>query len=188
MEWYALFVETGMEDIVQKGIRRHFDETELHAVVPKRRLPERRNGITRQVLKTMFPGYVLIHTRMDVDIYYRLKDVPHCIRVLKHNGSYYTKIGDEEIRVVSQLWDSEGIVEPSSIFFAGSRVIVKSGPLQGLEAMIKKVDKRKNRAKILLPFMGQEQLMDVGIEILGPVSTPPGIQHALTASQSLLAH
>jgi len=35
-----------------------------------------------------------------------------------------------------------------------------------MEGIIRKVDKRKNRAKILLNFMGCEKTMDVGIEVL----------------------
>lgn len=43
---------------------------------------------------------------------------------------------------------------------------VQSGPLKGKEGIIKKVDKRKNRAKVQLNFLGREKTIDVGIEVL----------------------
>jgi transcription termination/antitermination protein NusG len=44
MNWYALFVETGQEEIVQKHLRLNFDESKLYCVVPKRRIPEKKRG------------------------------------------------------------------------------------------------------------------------------------------------
>ncbi|MFG0216967.1 KOW motif-containing protein [Brevibacillus porteri] len=47
-----------------------------------------------------------------------------------------------------------------------SKITVKKGPLAGKEGIIKKVDRRKKRAKIVIDFLGDERMIDVGIEIL----------------------
>lgn len=41
-----------------------------------------------------------------------------------------------------------------------------AGPLKGKEGLIKAVDRRKNRAKIGLEFMGIMREVEVGIEVL----------------------
>ncbi|MBY9083165.1 KOW motif-containing protein, partial [Paenibacillus sp. HN-1] len=43
---------------------------------------------------------------------------------------------------------------------------VVSGPLTGKEGIIKKIDKHKNRAKILLSMVNTAVLVDVGIELI----------------------
>lgn len=40
MDWYALFVETGKEEYIQKWLRFYFDENILYAIIPKRRLED----------------------------------------------------------------------------------------------------------------------------------------------------
>lgn len=173
MNWYALFIETGKEEIVKKFLRLHFDESILYSVVPKRKIPEKRAGSVYHVLKTMFPGYLFVRTNMNASVFYTLKKIPKCIRLV-HNGTYYTKdngayyatINEKEMQPIIQLIGDGEIIDYSKIYLENSKVFVKSGPLYGMEGIIKKIDKRKKRAKILLSFMGVEKKIDVGIEIL----------------------
>ncbi|PEM85123.1 transcription antiterminator [Bacillus wiedmannii] len=173
MSWYALFVENGKEDVVQKYLRLYFDEHSLYSIVPKRKVPEKKEGQVYHVLKKMFPGYVLIKTSMNADIFYRIKEIPGCYRIVnngsyysKDNGTYYSTITEEEIAPILQLIGNGEVVDYSKIHLENSMVFVKSGPLQGMEGIIKKVDKHKKRAKILLNLFGIERTIDVGIEIL----------------------
>jgi transcriptional antiterminator NusG len=69
LDWYALFVLTGEEENVVKWLHYFFDN-ELRAVIPKRKLTERRQGKTERVIKIIFPGYVLVNVKMDLKIYY----------------------------------------------------------------------------------------------------------------------
>ena len=102
MKWYALFVETGREILVQKWIRYFFDKSDCYAVVPKRKLFEKKQGIKKQVIKIMFPGYVFIHTDMCIEVYYKLAAVPNIIKVLS-NGSYWSYIDNNEIEPIIKL-------------------------------------------------------------------------------------
>ncbi|SFJ69869.1 antiterminator LoaP [Thermoflavimicrobium dichotomicum] len=173
MDWYALFVETGKEEIVQKLLRLYFDEHSLYSVIPKRRIPEKKSGRVRHTLKKMFPGYVFIKTNMNDDTFHKIKKIPKCHYLVnngtyysKENGTYYSKIDEEEMNPIIKLIGNGEIVDYSRVYVENSRVFVISGPLKGMEGIIKKIDKHKNRAKILLHFMGVERIIDVGIEIL----------------------
>lgn len=54
---------------------------------------------------------------------------------------------------------SEGIIE-------GSKVSVNSGPLQGMEGYIRKIDRHKRKAYLEIPFFGRTQNIQVGLEIV----------------------
>lgn len=197
MGWYALFVETGSEDIVQKCLKLQFCQKDLYSCVPKRLVPERREGEFYSVVKTLFPGYLLINTKMTPSIYYELKKVPKYYRMLRNSAflldkihrrspklmnphiveesnqisnydDFFDKIDEVEIRKILQLVNNENIIEYSSVIVESSKVYVQSGPLYGLEGMIKKIDKRRRRAQIAIRLCGGERLIDVGIEILVP--------------------
>lgn len=165
MDWYALFVTTGREEDVVERLRLYFKESELATLVPKRVLIEYKAGKKQRVIKKLFPGYVLVNTAMNPRVYYKLKNIPDLIRVL-HYGEYYTRIPDEEMAEIRRLLGDRDIVDCSYVYLVNSRVVVKSGPLKGLEGLIKKFDRRKQRAKIVVNFMGTPKEIDLGIELL----------------------
>ncbi|WP_423802963.1 antiterminator LoaP [Paenibacillus dendrobii] len=182
-----LFVETGKEDIVRTLISKYFDKSVIRAIVPKRKITERKLGHSYEVCKTMFPGYVLVNTRMNMTIYYGLKRIPMCYRLLNRTQNLFdtmekknviyneedtfethtlSKIEDEEIALILQLIGKGEVIDYSTLYIENAKVKVSSGPLKGKEGIIKKIDKRKRRARIALHFMGYEKLLDVGIELL----------------------
>lgn len=194
MSWYVLFVETGSEDIVQKHLNSHFSQQDLYSFVPKRLVPEKRNGRFYSVLKTLFPGYLLIRTKMTPSLYYDLKKIPRSYRMLcnssfeldkiygraqrkteislgdeRRSGDYYDdffcEIDEVEISQILNLTNDECIIEYSNVIVENSRIHVRSGPLFGMESSICKIDKRKRRAKIALDFFGGERKLELGIEV-----------------------
>jgi transcriptional antiterminator NusG len=167
MDWYSLFIITGKEEYIEEWLQVYLKDSlpTVKTLIPKRRLMERKAGEVRHVLKKMFPGYVLINTEMNPGVYHVLKKIPNLIRVL-NTGEYFTKIPYEEMVCLLQLLGDRDVVDYSKVYLVNSRVTVKSGPLQGMEGLIKFVDKRKSRAKIGLQFMGIEKEFDVGIEVL----------------------
>ena len=68
MEWYAIFVETGREEEVQKFIELLFPDEEIRTLVPKRKLIERKLGKTYETIKTLITGYVLTFTNMSDEL------------------------------------------------------------------------------------------------------------------------
>lgn len=173
LKWYAIFVESGKEEVVQKYLKLYFNEQSLMSVVPKRLVPEKKAGIVYNVIKNIFPGYVLIKTEMTNEMFHKIKKIPGSLRLVNNGsyysqdeGTYYSSIDEKEITLILQLMGNGEVVDYSKVYLENSKVIVEAGPLIGLEGIIKKVDRHKNRAKILLTFMGVEKTIDVGIEIL----------------------
>lgn len=170
LSWYALCVKSGYEDLVESFISLNLNEYSVNVIIPKKTVPERRKGNFQWVTKKLFPGYVLINTEMDVQIYYRLKEIPNCYNFLnkfQDDGNiYFLEIPEHEITPIIQLLNNQGTIEYSEVYLEGSKVTVTSGPLKGKEGIVKKIDKRKKRAKILLHFLGDNKMIDVGIECL----------------------
>jgi transcription termination/antitermination protein NusG len=169
MDWYSLFVNSGKEEVVSQWLKLYFPDLEVTSLIPKRKLIEQKQRKKQLVLKKMFPGYVLVNMEMDLNKYYKLKKIPYIIRIL-NSGEYYTKISQEEMALILHLLIGGDVVDFSSIYIVNSKVIVRSGPLEGMEGLITSVDRRKMRAKIIVPFMGLVRKIDVGIEVLDKIS------------------
>ncbi len=162
MSWYALFVMTGQEEAVQKYIQLHYN---INTIIPKRKVPEKKDGIWYSVSKKLFPGYILVNIKMDSEKYHIFKHIPKLYRVLGSDINY-SCIDEDEISVILKLINDVGIIDYSKVYIENSIITFEEGPLKGLEGLVKKINKHTNRAKVQLNFMGSPRLLDVGIELL----------------------
>jgi|GEM_PF-135193 len=180
VNWYALFVKTGKEDAVKHQILTRLGDANCKCCVPKRRVPEKKNGQVSHVVKTMFPGYVFIQLEMNFDIYYEIKTIPNIHSLLNFTNkkdkelqqnnaeeTFFKYIPNEEMtRLLTLINFESDVMEYSQLLIKNGRVTILSGPLVGKEGLLKKIDKHKSRAKLSINFMGGEKLIDVGFEAL----------------------
>nr|WP_162305437.1 antiterminator LoaP [Brevibacillus laterosporus] len=173
MSWYALFVETGKENVVEKILTNHFNQHVFRCLVPKKIVSEKKNGVSYDSIKTLFPGYIFIQTNITSTIYYDLMSIPmtyYMVNCGKYKNdsclTYYSEIPEEDMNWILQITDKEGLLSYSDVIIEDRQVQVITGPLQGMEAFIKKIDKRKKRAKIEIELLGEIKTLDVGINIL----------------------
>lgn len=168
-EWHALFVVTGQEEKVKTFLENRFRERGLEAdfIVPKLIINERKQGVWREVVRKMLPGYVLVRGVIDTEEYYMLKGTPGLYKLLR-SGNDFCPIPEEEILVLGTLLSEGDVIGESTITFdEGDTVRVLDGPLKGLEGMIVGINKRKGRARIKLSFLGDDRTIDVAVNVLG---------------------
>ncbi len=60
-------------------------------------------------------------------------------------------------------------LEISNVILEGSEVNVVSGPLEGFIGKIEKIDPRRFRAKVKIELMGEERIVELGINIVEKV-------------------
>lgn len=165
MKWYGIFVKTGKEDYVKNILLQEIKNDKIRIVVPKRKLTEKRNGIYYEIIRTVFPSYVFIHCNMNLELNKILSLTDKVYRVL---GDYFnpTPIPDEEMYLIDNIFKNEGLADYSKIFCEGEDAIIVEGPLKGYESNIRKIDKRKNRAQVIIKLNGEEKKIDLGVKIL----------------------
>lgn len=167
-KWYALFVLTGKEEKIRDMLIYRLKDTNLKFIVPKRKLMERKAGKWEEKVRTIFPGYILINGCMGTGEYYRIVEIPGVLRVLKDSGKPF-EIPEEEIAVIKSLIYQGDIIEQSRILLESGKIIVKEGPLVGLEGFIDSIDKRKGRAKVRLTFAGELRRIELSVSIIQAV-------------------
>lgn len=166
MNWYALFVHTGSEEVIRKYLHMYLG-TSIRVLIPKRKVPEKKSGIFEACTKKVFPGYVLIQVNMSAETYHLICSIPHIIKMLGTNASC-TPIPDHEMTTLLKLINPEDIIDYSTVYMENTKVVVLDGPLMGHEGIIKKIDKHTRRAKVWLHLTGNDKpkLVDLGVEIL----------------------
>ena len=163
--WYALFVESSQEHTVKKHLESNLGET-FSFLIPERELKERRQGKWHVVKRKLFPSYVLLKGPLDINAYYKIKETPHLIKVLKNNDEFL-KIDEDELHVLNILTKkTSGKIGFSTLHKIDDHIKVVDGPLLGLEGQIVKVNARKHRAKVRLRFLNEERIVELGINVI----------------------
>lgn len=169
MPWYALFVETGKEEQVRKQINCILSNEgvgfSFKLLIAKRVINEKKNGLMQTVVKKMFPGYILLETDQILDFYNKTKRCDHLLGILRQE-SYFKEVKLDEISNIIYMTDTNGVIGSSDIFLDNDRVIVTKGPLKNYDGFIKKVDRRKHRAKVLFLFNGEKHFIELSVNFL----------------------
>ncbi|MBN2557799.1 MAG: antiterminator LoaP [Clostridia bacterium] len=164
-QWYVLFVKTGSEERIKRDLSARFESGPAF-YVPRKLMKERKDGKWHNVIRPLFPGYVLVHGEITTESYYALKEVLDIYFILK-DGCKPLQISEAEILPIMHLLNDGGdVIGTSDIIMEGDRIFVKSGPLQAFDGNILSVNHRKGRAKVRFCIAEQEKIVELSVNIL----------------------
>lgn len=161
MNWYVLHVLTGEE----LNVRTRLAQTAPHisTLVPRRTLKERRQGVSKEVTRLLFPGYVFAYSAMDHESYYKLTAPEGVIEILGRPDP--CAVPQNEMAHVIKWCEDDELIGLSRVRI-GERVTVLDGPLKNMEGHIIRLDRRKSRARVRMTLFGEPRDIDFGIEVL----------------------
>ena len=169
MKYFAVQVQTTKEDsyieLVSKKLDFRSDKQDF--IFLRRCLPIRKKGIVKNENKPIFSGYIFAKTcEIDSELYTIMKSTQYFVRFLPDNKNI-RNIENRDLYLLEHFLRLGNVAKISTVSFDESqRIIVKEGPLKGLEGSIIKVDKRKQRAKIALDFANTQFAIDLAFEII----------------------
>lgn len=176
MGWHAIFVKNGKEDMVHTQISNlleHLGYTDYELLIPKRRLKEKHQGHFVEIVKKMFPGYILIRSDDPWNVFYKIRHFEHLYRFLNHDRQM-EEIRLEEIANIVYMADDEGVIGISDIYVEEDRIVVTKGPLMNYDGCVKKVDRRNHRVKVLFMFNGESHYIDISVNLIEKYKQGPG--------------
>jgi len=167
MKWYAIFVKSGMEELVLSYLDLMLNgKLKLHAqlLVPKRELIEYSRGTKKSTIRILYPGYVFMRINEIYSAYFLIKERWHsAIYKFLRNDDYFYEISENEIGQMIQMLDEKGIIRISNICVEKNRILALDGPLTLYNGKIIKINTRKGRAKIQLELHNESRTVDIGI-------------------------
>ncbi|MCK0471879.1 antiterminator LoaP [Halalkalibacter sp. APA_J-10(15)] len=161
MDYYVLQVKSNKEESVCQFIRRNFSKYITNCFSPSRIMLERKRGIVKKVERKLFLGYVFIEASMDYKLYYKLKRIPDYNKILSHHDENFSKVPLSEISNIKSMLDKDYTIQISFAKLSEAGLIFTSGPLKGREDKIKKLNIRRNRARVGFNINGKEKHIDL---------------------------
>ena len=158
--WYIVQSHSSFENKVAKIIKEEAEKAKVsekieEIVVPTHDVTEVKRGKRIQRKKKYFPGYVLIKSEMDNDLYHMIKGIKKVSGFLGSKG-IPVPVSDKEIeKILGQIKD--GVAQPKSTveYAVGEKVQVIDGPFASFSGLVEDIDEEKSRLKVSVSIFGR---------------------------------
>jgi transcriptional antiterminator NusG len=158
-KWYVISVFAGLENSVVEAIKAQAMRSGVldafeEFLVPSEQIIKQRRGSKITMLKSYFPGYVLVKVRMSDKIWSMICSVP---RVSGFLGAKTPQVVSEaEInRIMEQVKNADERPRSVVSFEIGEVVKVCDGPFSSFSGVIENVDDEKQRLKLSIAIFGR---------------------------------
>ena len=165
--WYAVQVTTGREETVRNMCKKFIDKKLYNDIfIIRFERVKKYYGEWHKEKKIMFPGYMFIDTNNPYKIYEQLRSVPELTNILGRDGDKFVSIETDKEILFKSMVNIDYEISVSTGIIVGDRVVVKKGPLVGMEACIKRIDRHKRIAILSTEMFEQKINVSVGLEII----------------------
>jgi transcription antitermination factor NusG len=125
-------------------------------------------GRPTQLQLPLFPGYAFIHGGIDRQL--QILSTPGIIDIVK-SGGLPAIVPPEQIDSVRRIVENSSRIEPHSFLQSGDRVIVISGPLQGVEGFLVRT-KGTFRLVMSMEMLGRSAAVEIDVSCVQRVCQP----------------
>ena len=167
MALYAIFTREGCEETLKNEIEERFIRLEEEVYILMVNRLKKYDGEYRIVARSLFPEYVFIDTEDDDRLSINLRRNRE-IRALLFSSDPDENIvvlGKEEEKILDRLCGKDHILDISYGYKDEDGVHITTGPLVGMERIIKKVNRHKRIAVIEIDFLSKKKELIVGLDI-----------------------
>ena len=173
--WYIVQSHSNFENKVAKLIKDEAQKLKIldkieEIIVPTHDITEVRRGKRVQRKKKYFPGYVLIKSEMNDNLYHMIKNIKKVSGFLGSKG-IPAPVSDKEIeKILGQIKD--GVAQPKSAidYTVGEKVQVIDGPFASFSGLIEDIDEDKSRLKVSVSIFGRPTPVDLDYNQVEKVS------------------
>ena len=173
--WYIVQSHSSFENKVASLIKEEAEKAKIsdkieEIVIPTHDVTEVKRGKRVQRKKKYFPGYVLIKSEMDNNIYHMIKNIKRVAGFLGSKG-VPVPVSDKEIeKILGQIKD--GVAQPKSVieYSVGEKVQVIDGPFASFNGMVEDIDEEKSRLKVSVSIFGRPTPVDLEFNQVEKVS------------------
>jgi len=165
-QWYVVQGFAGFEvkigqQIKEQAAQKGMAEQIEAVLVPTHPVVENRRGQRVVTNQNYFPGYVLVKTEMNDDVWHLIRETPKVSGILG-SRTRPTPISEKEVEQIMGLCNAEvQAPRPSVLFEVGEQVRVADGPFTSFNGTIEDVDEEKGRIKVSVSIFGRATPVDL---------------------------
>ena len=166
-KWYVVNTYSGHENKVKEKLEMRtvsmgMEYYIFRVIVPEEKVIEEKNGVKKEKIKKLFPGYILVEMIMTDEAWFVVRNTPGVTGFIGSSGKGAKPFPLQPYEVDKILNDmGMSRLEVNTDLKEGTLVKVISGPFSGMEGKVDSVDKDNNKLIVLLDLFGQETSVEV---------------------------
>ena len=168
-EWYVVNTISGHEYKVKEKLENRINSMDLGAnifrvVVPEQKEIEYKDGVKKEKVKKMFPGYVLVEMIMSDEAWFIVRNTQGVTGFIGSSGKGAKPIPllpQEVDRVLGAMGMSR--IDISKDIQVGNKVKIMDGPFKDMIGKIAEVNMKEQKLIGMVDLFGQETSVEVEI-------------------------
>jgi len=167
--WYVVNAYSGHEQKVKDYLesRREsmgMENNIFRVIIPERTEVEIKDGVKKEKVRKMFPGYVLIEMIMSDDAWYVVRNTPGVTGFIGSSGKGAKPIPLSPAEVKKFIGDGVETAKPiNTNVEVGDSISIVDGPFKGMFGKVESQDKENEKLTVLIDLFGQETPVEVDL-------------------------
>lgn len=159
LNWYVVHCYSGYENKVKHNLEQRIEAMGVsnlidEVVVPTEEEMEVRDGKRRTVEKRVFPGYILVHMKLDERALNVVRATNGVTRFVGM-GNRPTPLTQAEVNQIMRRMEAEA-PKLRVNFRTSQKVRITDGPFADFMGMVDKIDTERAKVTVLVSFFGRE--------------------------------
>ena len=166
-KWYVVNTYSGHESKVKEKLEMraqsmNMEDKICRVIIPEQKVIEEKDGVQKEKLKKIFPGYILVEMVMTDEAWYVVRNTPGVTGFIGSSGKG-AKPTPLQPYEVDNILGSMGIsrMNVDTELTVGAKVKIVAGPFNGMFGTIDSVDMPNQKVMLLVDLFGQETSVEV---------------------------
>jgi len=166
-QWYVVNTYSGHENKVKEKLEMRAESMDMQdyifrVVIPEEKVVEVKDGVSKEKVKKMFPGYILVEMVMTDEAWYVVRNTPGVTGFIGSSGKG-AKPTPLQPYEVDNVLRSMGMsrLEIDTDLEKGQKVKIVDGPFAGMFGTIDEIDKDNQVLTVIIDLFGQETSVEV---------------------------
>ncbi len=166
-KWYVVNTYSGHENKVKEKLEMratsmNMEDKICRVIVPEETVIEEKDGVSKEKVKKLFPGYILVEMVMTDEAWFVVRNTPGVTGFIGSSGkgAKPTPLQDYE---VTNILNNMGITRASmnNNLEVGDTVKIIEGPFVGMSGKVETIDLDAKMLNVIIDLFGQETSVEV---------------------------
>ena len=166
-EWYVVNTYSGHENKVKEKLEMRastmgMEDYIFRIIVPEQKTIEVKDGVEKEKVSKMFPGYILVEMIMTDEAWFIVRNTPGVTGFIGSSGKGAKPfpLSNQEVdKILSNMGMSR--IDIESELAVGDSIKVINGAFANMFGKVKNIDMANQKIEVALDLFGQETIVEV---------------------------
>ncbi|MBR3523919.1 MAG: transcription termination/antitermination protein NusG [Bacilli bacterium] len=166
-EWYVVNTYSGHENKVKEKLEMRastmgMEDYIFRIIVPEQKTVEVKDGVEKEKVTKMFPGYILVEMIMTDEAWFIVRNTPGVTGFIGSSGKGAKPfpLSNQEVdKILSNMGMSR--IDIESELAVGDNIKVINGAFANMFGKVKNIDMANQKIEVALDLFGQETIVEV---------------------------